>query len=54
MHQSFDNVRDLDDKILGFTDNSIFSCIHVLSVYRVRIHEGIRGLAVYRVSMYAG
>jgi hypothetical protein len=38
MHQSFDNVIDLDEKILGFTEKPIFCCIHGLSMYRVHIH----------------
>jgi len=37
----------------NFRDPS-FLCIHELSVYRVCIHWGIRGLAMYRANMYAG
>ena len=40
MHQSFDNVRDLDDKSLEVTENPIFLCPRGLSVYRVHVHAG--------------
>jgi hypothetical protein len=45
-------ARRVDDEILGFTENPIFdACAGCLCIGCVYI-EGIRGLVVYRVSMY--
>jgi hypothetical protein len=36
MHQSFGNVRNLDDKSLGFIEKG--ACTHGLAVYMVSVH----------------
>jgi hypothetical protein len=48
IHQSFGNVRDLDDKILGTSETLVYEvyvgCLCIGCVYI----EGIHGLTVYR------
>jgi hypothetical protein len=48
IHQSFGNVRDLDNKILGTSETLVYEvyvgCMCIGCVYI----EGIRGMTVYR------
>jgi hypothetical protein len=48
MHQSFDNVRDLDGKILRTSETLVSGvyagCLCIVCVYI----EGIHGLTIYR------